>query len=196
MIEVYLRPFCQRIIFSPLAVLLAKYSNVHPNSITILAGMVGVGVVPALYFHQQYVAISLILLSGLMDILDGSLARLTEQTSSWGAYLDIFTDRFVESCILLGIYFYYPQHGLLVILMLISILLCVTSFLLAGLFVANEGEKGFHYSIGLIERAEAFIFFILMILFEKAFVGLSILFVCSVTFTSVVRAREVRQSLG
>ena len=71
--------------------------------------------------------------------------------------------------------------------MLGSMLVCVTSFLVVGIFVENHTEKGFHYSVGLIERAESFLFFILMIVFPEWFGVLSLLFIILVFYTAIER---------
>lgn len=71
--------------------------------------------------------------------------------------------------------------------MLTSILLCVTSFLVVGIFTEKQTEKSFYYSPGLIERGEAFFFFILMILFPSYFVLLSSLFILLVLLTTAIR---------
>ena len=74
--------------------------------------------------------------------------------------------------------------------MLGSMLLCITSFLVVGIFVANDSHKSFHYNPGIMERAEAFIFFIAMMLWPSAFVGLAMLFSLLVTLTAIIRLTQ------
>ncbi|NCT57292.1 MAG: hypothetical protein GW760_06250 [Legionella sp.] len=77
--------------------------------------------------------------------------------------LDITTDRFVEFVVLLALWSVSPQErGFCAILMLGSILLCITSFLIVGIFTANDSDKGFRYSPGIMERAEAFSFLVIL----------------------------------
>jgi phosphatidylglycerophosphate synthase len=45
----------------------------------------------------------MVLLTGLMDALDGAIARVTNTASKFGSYLDAIVDRYVEGIILLGI---------------------------------------------------------------------------------------------
>lgn len=69
-------------------------------------------------------------------------------------------DRVVEFVVVLALWFVAPQQrGLWCLLMLGSMLLCITSFLVVGIFSENQSQKSFHYSSGLMERAEAFSFF-------------------------------------
>ena len=76
--------------------------------------------------------------------------------------------------------------------MLGSILLCVTSFLVVGIFSENSSKKGFYYSPGLIERLEAFIFFICMLVLPMYFEALSIIFTILVVMTTVIRVMQFR----
>ena len=77
--------------------------------------------------------------------------------------------------------------------MLGSMLICITSFLVIGIFTKNNGEKGFYYSQGLMERAEAFIFFMLMIIFPAAFRILAIVFTFLLLVTAAWRIWATRQ---
>lgn len=153
--------------------------------------MTGVLVFPALYFHESLLAIMLLLMSGYCDTLDGTVARLTGQTSNAGAVFDITSDRLVEFAVIAGLFALDPTHrGWIAILMLGSILMCVTSFLVVGIVTPNTSSKSFHYSPGLMERAEAFIFFILMMVWQSAFNELALLFSLLVCITAIIRLRQ------
>ncbi len=140
-----------------------------------------------LAFHFLFLSFTFLFISGFCDILDGSLAREQKKISSQGAVLDILFDRIVEGAIVLGLYFYNPSRALLCLLMLFSILLCITSFLVVALFIKNHSEKSFHYSPGLIERTEAFIFFFLLIAFPSFFFPFATLFIILILFTALER---------
>jgi archaetidylinositol phosphate synthase len=191
MIEYYLRPQYQRILVNPIAQLLAK--RVTSNQITVLSGFLGILVLPALMFNQVYWAIGLLLLSGYCDTLDGTLARINNYSSDWGSVLDIMTDRVVELSVVFALWTVAPdQRALGCLLMLGSMLLCITSFLVVGIFNLNDSEKSFHYSPGLMERAEAFIFFIAMIIWPDAFLFFALLFSLLVTLTALIRLVQFR----
>jgi CDP-diacylglycerol--glycerol-3-phosphate 3-phosphatidyltransferase len=53
----------------------------------------------------------LIIVAGIFDALDGSLARLTNRVSKFGAFLDSTTDRFAEGALFLGIMHPFLQRG-------------------------------------------------------------------------------------
>lgn len=144
-----------------------------------------------LYLHRSIWGVALLGLSGFCDTLDGSLARAKNLSSPRGAVLDIVSDRLVELAILIGLYLYAPQErGLLVIGMLGGAFLCVTTFLVVGIFQENHSEKSFHYSPGIMERTEAFIFFSLMILLPPFFASLAILFIGLTSLTAFIRITQ------
>jgi phosphatidylglycerophosphate synthase len=189
MLETYINIVYRRIFVSPVVRVIEN--KITPNQITILSGIVGCLILPTLFFEFKIVAIILLLFSGYLDTLDGALARFTHCTSDWGTVLDITTDRFVEFVVLLALWSVSPQErGFCIILMLGSILLCITSFLVVGIFTANDSDKGFHYSPGIMERAEAFLFFISMILWPSAFAVLAFMFSFLVMLTAIIRLKQ------
>lgn len=192
MIEPYIRPLYQSILCDPIARFIGKMLS--PNVITVLAILVGVAIAPALFYGQTTLALVLLILSGLFDTLDGTVARLCYQTSPYGTALDIVGDRVVEFAILLGLYFVAPEtRSLDVLLMLGSILICVTSFLVVGIFSENNSQKSFHYSPGLMERPEAFVFFAAMMLFPEYFHILALVFSFCVLLTAIIRMVEFKK---
>jgi phosphatidylglycerophosphate synthase len=135
----------------------------------------------------SFIAVLCLALSGFLDTLDGSIARHTQRASPKGAALDIISDRVVEFVIILSLFLIDPaSRALPSLFMLGSVLICITSFLIVGIFTQNESQKSFHYSPGLMERAEAFIFFAAMILFPLAFPVLSALFSLLVAITALI----------
>ena len=112
---------------------------------------------PLLAFGFSWCAWIFLVFSGFLDTLDGSIARHRKMSSDSGAVFDITADRLVEFAVILGLYFVDPsQRGLYSLLMLGSILICITSFLVVGMSLQNKTEKSFFYSPGLIERTKPF----------------------------------------
>jgi phosphatidylglycerophosphate synthase len=187
MLEVYLRPIYQLYIVNPIA----KKTAFSPLQITILACLSGVVAGFALSLNFYKLAILFLLLSGFLDTLDGTVARMENSTSSIGAIADILSDRIVELAIILGLFFIDPQHRSIPTLMMLgSCYLCITAFLVVGIFTANRTQKEFTYSIGLMERLEAFIFFVAMIMWPMHFNSLAYLFSGLVLVTTVLHVRN------
>ena len=160
--------------------------RVSPTFITALRAVFGFLFAPAFLLRCNSLAIFFLLLSGYLDTLDGTVARLQNNSTDWGAVLDIMADRWVEFCVIFSFFWIDPAGNALgSILMLGSILLCVTGFLVVGAFSKNMSSKGFYYSPGVMERAEAFIFFVLIVLAPHYFSELAYIFSSLVFVTAV-----------
>lgn len=192
MIEQHFRSLFEKHCIQPvLALVKDKWSA---NTVTLMSCGFGLLAFLMLIFNQKTLAIVSLLVSGYMDVLDGSLARATHTSTSTGTVFDIMADRMVEASVIIGLWVLNPHaNSLGCLLMLASVLLCVTSFLVVGIFSENDTSKSFYYSPGLIERAEAFIFFILMIVFQPYFYGLSVLFSSLVMLTALIRIVQFYQ---
>ncbi len=193
MIEAYFRPFYQKMLGNPMALFLGKFFS--PNGVTLLSILTGIGIVPTLLYDQDALAFGLLIFSGLFDTLDGTVARLYQKSSPLGTVVDIVGDRIVEFAILLSLFLVDPDsRSLSCFIMLGSVLICVTSFLVVGIFSENTSHKSFHYSPGFIERPEAFVFFGAMILCPDFFHFLAILFSFLVFLTAFLRLVEFKRS--
>ncbi|QVL58139.1 MAG: CDP-alcohol phosphatidyltransferase family protein [Simkaniaceae bacterium] len=187
MIDSNFRNPYQRLVIHPL-LKWGIINRLSPQVLTLFGVLTGVMIPICLYFQKSHWALICLALSGFFDTLDGSLARHLGKTSPKGAVLDITSDRLVEFAIILGLYLHAPEgRALLSLGMLGAVFLCVTTFLVVGIFQVNSSEKSFHYSPGLIERGEAFLFFTLMILFPFFFAPLAILFISLTSLTAYIR---------
>ena len=183
MMEKYCRPTYQTWLVDPVAKLLP----LSPTFITFLGLLSGLASAVCIFLSAPFSALALLALSGYLDTLDGTVARLQDEKSQLGTFYDIVSDRIVEVSLILAFFLVDPTRAFLCLLMLISILLCITTFLTVGIFAPNESRKGFFYSEGLIERAETFLFFGAMIWFPSCFSYLAITFSLLVLLTALLR---------
>lgn len=190
MIDSKLRNVYQRIFINPF-ISHSWLQKIPPNLITLCSLFVGLIASLFIFLHLPIPALIMLVISGFLDTVDGSLARLQHCSSSFGSALDIFCDRVVEFTVIFSLFLYAPEErGVIALLMLGSTLLCITSFLVVGIFTANRSNKSFYYSSGMIERSEAFIFFALMILFPSQFFLLGSCFAALTMLTSLIRLAE------
>lgn len=182
MLEAYCREAVDTYFVDPVVNMMGdRFSPVYITLMAIFSGFIAAFFI---YCDAVWPACMFLLLSGYLDVLDGAVARAIGKTSDWGTVIDIVGDRVVEFLIMLGLWAHAPlMRGGYIVFMLGATLICVTSFLVVGIMSQNEGKKGFHYSPGLIERAEAFIFFFLMILFSSLFWFFAILYTLLVFYT-------------
>ena len=195
MLEAKYRHLYQHCLVDGFASMLSHVEFIQPKHLSLLSCFFGTLVVPFLFYQHAFLAIIALLVSGYLDSVDGTLARLKKTSSVAGAVLDISCDRVVEFAVVMGLYLQnhlqWPDRGFWCILMLGSILLCITTFLLAAAASENNSNKSFHYSSGLMERPEAFVFFIAMMLFPHVFAGLAALFSLLVLYTAAVRMMQL-----
>ncbi len=96
---------------APVGKTLAKF-GFSPNSMTITSLFVAIisGYVYTLRMPTE--AALLIILTGVIDMFDGAIARATGKTSRFGATLDHVTDRYAEYFILVGMIYggYTPWY--------------------------------------------------------------------------------------
>ena len=165
MIDTHLQHRTKSVLKSGIHLLLKMGAT--PNQVTILGLILGLGAAIAIVMNNTILALILLLSSGLCDILDGILAREQGGGTSLGTLMDITFDRVVEVSIILALGFVYPHAMFTMMLLLASIVVCISTFLVVGIIVNKESHKSFFYSPGLMERTEAFILFILLIVFPQ-----------------------------
>jgi len=193
MIESYIKIFYERKIVSPIA---KRLAFINPNFITLLALVIGLSAALSAWLEHPYIAVILMFLSGYCDSLDGVLARLINRTTIQGAVLDIVCDRVVEFVLILSIFSINPQErALLSLFMLGSSYICVTTFLVVGIFAQKSSEKSFYYSPGLMERFEAFLVFALIFIFPQWFTILASTYTVLVLGTALKRIWDFHFSL-
>ena len=162
--------------------------GLKPTHVTVLAAVIGVAGAVLVPFNVPIIIPVLILwISGYLDSVDGSLARLTGHTSPVGTLLDIFLDRVVELAYIFALAVLKPQASFALMLLCGSIVLSMTAFLTSGNLLKNTGVKTFRYQIGLLERTEGFIFTTAMMIFNSYVAVIGIIYAALVTFTAVQR---------
>lgn len=157
----------------------------------------GVGVLSSILISLGQSVLHLILLwfSGLLDVLDGTVARLTGTSTKIGAYMDLILDRMVEAAIILGFYFLLPQYALAYLLFFIAVLFNFTTFIVAVAIFDNNSLKSMHYDVGIAERTETFIVFTLMVLLQNYVYTILMVFNGIIFLTGSIRfIRIIRSS--
>lgn len=101
---------------NPLAHAFAK-TGITPNQLTLLAIVAGIACA-ALYANRMFIAGSIMLLiSGILDLIDGGVARINNKSSDFGAVFDWIADKYIDALALLGI----GMSGIAVISHIISV---------------------------------------------------------------------------
>ncbi|HMM20698.1 MAG TPA: CDP-alcohol phosphatidyltransferase family protein [Selenomonadales bacterium] len=189
MLDTHVRKYCQPWL-SRLAQGLVPL-GLRPNTVTLLALAAGLGGAFALYQQLPVLALTLLWLSGLADVLDGTVARLTGESSPFGAFMDLIFDRVVEMCYILAIVIPAPEFAVPAVYLLCSIIFSFSIFLASGALIGKRSEKAFYYQAGLAERTETFLIFSGIMVFPEFTTLLLNLFTAMIVFTGGQRFYEV-----
>ncbi|MBI2148342.1 CDP-alcohol phosphatidyltransferase family protein [Candidatus Woesearchaeota archaeon] len=83
--------------------------KINPNLITFLGLIFGIIAAYLIYKHFLLLAIIPLILSGLCDLCDGWVARLSHKETKFGVIFDVSLDKYVEGLIGLGYAFITPS---------------------------------------------------------------------------------------
>ncbi len=102
---------------APIEKLLIK-KNISPNQITITTTILSIGVTVLFANGLILIAGWYVLLLGSLDILDGRVARATQQVTKHGEFLDASLDRYQDFFMILGLVLYFRTHWIAVFALL------------------------------------------------------------------------------
>ncbi len=88
-----------------------SWTGISPNGITLIGFALTVAVAFLLAMGYFPLAGALLIVAAFFDGIDGALARLLNQVTRFGAFLDSTTDRFSEAALFLGLLIYYYGQG-------------------------------------------------------------------------------------
>lgn len=88
--------------FTPLLAVMQRL-GVTPNHITIVAFFINLAAAVLVVFHYYIWAASIYIAASLLDLVDGSLARRTGNTTPFGSFLDSTLDRVSEGAMMAAI---------------------------------------------------------------------------------------------
>ena len=169
--------------------------NISANKVTVLAFVLGISSGIWMLLGQPLIATAVLWISGLLDAVDGAIARKTGTSSSWGALMDITFDRIVELSVIISLAVLYPQARLVLIMLTGSIIISMTVFLTVGALSKNTKNKAFYYQAGLAERTEGFIMSSLMMIFSNHIIIITIVYFLAILFTAGQRLKEAYELL-
>jgi len=127
----------------------------NPNSFTIM-GFFATLIASVFIIKELWVAAGLmIILSGLLDLFDGVLARKLERVTLFGGFLDSVLDRYSDLFLLVALLIYYLRKGVPGLVILTSVVSIGT--ILIPYVRAKAESLQIPCSVGLMERAERII---------------------------------------
>ena len=175
--------------YHPIAAFLNRL-GVLPNTLTLigLAGTIGCAVLIA-FGHMTWAGI-LLLVMGPVDAMDGALARLRNEATHWGAFVDSVTDRYSELFLFLGFLIHY-----LLLSNPTGILLAygaAAGSVLVSYVKARADASKLDANVGVLTRVERYLVLIPGLIFNLPLVALIIIAILA-NFTALQRIFRVRQ---
>ncbi len=134
----------------------------------------------------------ILIISGLSDAIDGSLARSQGKTTVLGAFIDSTGDRVSELAYFIGLVFYFagraPAHNLMIFFSMVAL---AGSFLTSYARARAEG-LGLECSVGLLERPERVALLIAGLIFGGAVLEVVIIIIAVLSvLTFVQRVKHI-----
>ena len=130
--------------------------RVRPNTITSTSAIVVVGAGAAFGLDLPRLGAAWLLVSGLLDILDGQVARGGGMVSKFGAFFDSTLDRIGEAILFAGIAIYFqtaPSQAVPVLGVVLTLATLTGSFLVSYTRARAEGLD-VECRVGLAQRPE------------------------------------------
>ena len=163
--------------------------RVSPDHLT-FAGIVFGGLAGLAFAQGRLMPAGIFLiLAGVSDMLDGSLARASGEASPFGSYIDSVADRFTEALIFTGVAWHLRERPELLL-----VLAALAGSYLVSYAKARAEALGIPCEVGLMERPERFI-----VLAAGALLGLLVpalwVLAALTTFTVGQRVLHVRGAM-
>lgn len=148
----HLRTFFTNLI-SPVARLLLRL-GVSPDAVTVV-GTLGVVLAALWFFPQGELLAGVLVITAFVfsDLLDGTMARMSGRTSTWGAFLDSTLDRMGDSAIFGGLTLYYAWVVESEVLAALTLYTLVTGWL-TSYTRARAESLGYEAKVGIAARAD------------------------------------------
>lgn len=136
---------------------------ITPNTLTVIGTLMTIATVPLISRGYFLAAGLALILTSVFDMLDGALARVTQRTSAFGAFLDSALDRYSDALLLFGFFMYF-QHTAPGAVESTLTFLATIGTLLTSYMRARAEAVGFACKVGLVERPERMVLMILGLL--------------------------------
>lgn len=160
-----------------------------PNAITLL-GLLGTTFGAYVISRGEMTKGGIILLlSVLVDALDGTMARLRGESSDFGGFVDSVSDRYAEFITFGGLLYYFLSQGNYKGVV-IAFAATAGSVLVSYVKARAEG-LGFTAKVGILTRVERYIVLIPLLVFNQPFIAVSVIAVLG-NITALQRILYVR----
>jgi CDP-diacylglycerol--glycerol-3-phosphate 3-phosphatidyltransferase/CDP-diacylglycerol--inositol 3-phosphatidyltransferase len=140
-------------VFTPVAQLFLRL-GISPDAVTV-TGTLGLCAGALVFFPRGDFLVGVLVCTAFVfsDLVDGLMARMSGQSSSWGAFLDSTLDRFGDAAIFAGLALYYVGPGDSEPLAALAIY-CLVLGSITSYARARAEALGMQAKVGIAERAD------------------------------------------
>ena len=176
-------------IYEPFGLSLA-YLNIPPNAITLLSIIAGVLAAYSFYTHHVLTGATLLVISGLLDLADGIVARQNDRATKFGAVLDWLADKFVDGLVLGAVAVAYANPWVAIVLITVNMLHTFIKPVAYAEIGFSQREKGKIWDplegVGFFGRPETHLTLIVFAVLERFIDGALTLGVYAITLLSTL----------
>ena len=187
--------------WTPPLIRLYQRFGITPNHLTTAGLVLAIVAAACVALGWNWLALVVWWVGRLLDGTDGILARETNQTTAFGAYLDIVYDMAAYGVMILGFAYQHSDLMAVWLLILFFYVLCITSALALGagerdLELSARDDRGLRLGAGLAEAGETGIAYSLFLVFPGAIAWLSMTWAIILLVTVVARTLLARLVLN
>jgi CDP-diacylglycerol--glycerol-3-phosphate 3-phosphatidyltransferase len=166
-------------------------TKISPNYLTFVGLVINTGAAVLFGFGNAHNYVRMFLYAGLViigagifDMVDGRVARLTDQVTVFGAFFDSVIDRYSDVVLFFGLVVFYARGNRLLYVFLAAFVMA-TSLMVSYTRARAEALIG-SCKVGFMERPERIVLIILGALFERWGAMAPVLWVLAVISTMTV----------
>ena len=164
--------------------------GIFPNTMTLL-GLAG-NIIGAILLALGHLTLGgiIVLLMGIVDTLDGTMARLRGMSSEFGSFVDSVSDRYSELFIFGGLLYFFLQKGDW--LSALAIYMAASGAVLVSYVRARAASLGMDTKVGFLSRFERYLVLAPSLIFRIPMIGICIIAIFA-NLTAIQRILDVRR---
>jgi CDP-diacylglycerol--glycerol-3-phosphate 3-phosphatidyltransferase len=140
-------------------------SRIHPNALTFIGLLINIYAAYLLGSGKFLYAGLVIIGAGLFDMVDGRVARATQQVTRFGAFFDSVVDRYSDLALLMGLLVYYANINRNFYVVLTAVVM--TASVMISYTRARAENQIPSCKTGFLERPERIVLLIIGALFDR-----------------------------
>jgi CDP-diacylglycerol--glycerol-3-phosphate 3-phosphatidyltransferase len=164
--------------------------GIFPNTMTLI-GLAG-NIIAAILLALGHMTLGgiIVLVMGIIDTLDGTMARLRGMPAEFGSFVDSVTDRYSELVIFGGLLYFFLQKGDW--LSALAIYVAASGAVLVSYVRARAASLGMDTKVGFLSRFERYLVLAPSLIFNIPIIGIWIIAIFA-NFTALQRIFDVRR---